>query len=309
MTQNIILGGHRGMGCTDHDFYQQHRNISMLPVENTTDSIALAFRNGAGYVEFDAVPTRDNQVIIIHNVVPQDHFFGREKPPAMLNDLSYDEISHFATGRQGRGFVPLISNVFGIVARHAPNIGDFDMNLEIKGVQGAKQPYETDDFLKNLAEYVKASPVPLDRVLFSSFSLENIIRMSHLVPEARYGMLYNEKTDCVPIYVDRQNNLNYNYLPFTTENIDLVNDHWRREAKSNARLFYAHPETATITPEMVDHLSVNGLGLNTWDFLQKFDTELVDRYKRIHQMCNDMSVPVTFITDYIPEMKKALNLG
>ncbi len=304
-----IFGGHRGSGCTDHEFYQTKPDIGSIPVENTLDSIVQAFRDGAGYVEFDAVPTADGNVIIIHNVVPGDHFFGQDRPPAMLNTMSYVDISAYRTGRNGRGVVPLISDICDAVAAHAPRIGDFDMNIEIKGVQGSKQPYETDAFLANLAERVRASAVPLDRVLFSSFSFENILAMSHIVPEARYGMLFNEKTVSAPIYADHQDDPHYRYLPFDVHHVDEVRDSWAQLAHPDARLLYAHPETATITPEMVGHLAKCGLGINAWDFMRRFSDDLVAQYKDVHALCQTAGIPVTFITDSPGKMRRAIEIG
>ncbi|MES2729425.1 MAG: glycerophosphodiester phosphodiesterase [Pseudomonadota bacterium] len=302
-----IFGGHRGMGCTDHDFYQD-RDIGKLPVENTIDSIVLALKNGAAYVECDAVPTADGQVVIIHNVVPADHFFGPDTPHAMLNTLAYTQISRFATGRHSRGIVPLISDALKTVAPYTPGIGDFNMNIEIKGGQGSGQPYETGSFLENLARDVRASAVPLNRVLFSSFSLANILAMSHLVPEARYGMLYNEKTVSTPIYADHGDDLKYRYLPFGIENMQYVAATWKDEGHADAQLSYVHPETRTITLELIAHAAIQGWAINTWDYLRAFDKSLVNDYRHIHQLCSDNGIPVTFITDYIPEMRRALGL-
>lgn len=309
MTQIITLGGHRGAGCTDHSFYQDERNIGQMPVENTLDSFALAFQQGAGYVELDAVPTRDGKVITIHNVVPKDHFSGEDMPPQMLNQMDYRDIARYSTGRFGKGQVPLLCSVFDIVARHAPKTGDVSVNVELKGGQGSGQPYETCAFLENVARIVRDSAVPLDRVLFSSFSFENILRMSYLLPGARFGMLFNETNESAPIYADHQNDPHYRYLPFDQKNINHVIDSWRELADPSARLRYAHPETATITAELVAHLAERGMGINAWDYLRAFDDQLVQRYKAVHGMCQAANVPVTFITDYIPEMKHALQIG
>lgn len=63
---NIVLGGHRGMGCTDHPFYAQRRDIASLPPENSLLSFMQAYREGAAYVELDAVVLGDQEVVCLH---------------------------------------------------------------------------------------------------------------------------------------------------------------------------------------------------------------------------------------------------
>lgn len=61
----FLLGGHRGFGCTDHPHFQTIRDIATLPAENTLESVEKAFANGAQFVEIDAVPTADGEIVVL----------------------------------------------------------------------------------------------------------------------------------------------------------------------------------------------------------------------------------------------------
>ncbi len=76
----VRIGGHRGFGCTDHDAFLHRLGVRDAPAENTLESVQLAFRSGAGFVEVDVVQSLDEKLLITHSVNPSDHFFGHEKP-------------------------------------------------------------------------------------------------------------------------------------------------------------------------------------------------------------------------------------
>ncbi|MBX2861501.1 MAG: glycerophosphodiester phosphodiesterase [Vampirovibrio sp.] len=313
-----IIGGHRGVGCTDHVFYAKCRNISALPVENTVASIKDAFVKGADYVETDAVMSGDKVVFALHNVVPGDHFFkhpfflrpdNADGSRKLLNLMPFKDIALLKTGRLQTGSVSTLAEVLGTVAAKDPKTADWGINVEIKGVQGSGQPYEVNDYLTQLAETVKAGDVPVRRVLFSSFSLENLIRMSYLLPNAKYGMLFAEENKPRGIYTDHQDDPTYQYLPFDEKHIELVLAEWRARASARARLGYLHPEVRTVTPEMVGVAAKNGLGVNTWGLFEELTTDRKQQYRELAALCEEKGVKLTMITDYVGEMKTALSLS
>src|SRR6218665_2753794 len=117
---HLAIGGHRGLGCTDHDFYQKLRDIANLPVENTAESVQAAFVGRADYVEIDAVMSADGVLFTLHNVVVKDHFFGATFPSAPLNTLPFADIATFKTGRHANGRIAPLSEVLSVVAKHSP---------------------------------------------------------------------------------------------------------------------------------------------------------------------------------------------
>ena len=299
MAKKISVGGHRGMGCTDHDFYQSRRDIARLPVENTVESVEAAFAAGCDYVEIDAVMSADGVIFTLHNVVPGDHFFGVDKPAAPLNQLMFDEIKRFGSGRSGKGRIVPLADMLTVIAGLDPKTLPFAVNIEIKGVQGAGQPLEQNDFIKNLAAVVMASPLPERRVLFSSFALHNVMTMSHELPRARYGLLFGEKPDARPIYADRQQSASCQYLPYDSAHVGMAMALWQNGAATGTELGYFHPEFQTIGADGVALADRHDKGLNTWALFEEMTAERRVAYTRLADACQAEDVELTVITDYI----------
>lgn len=298
----FAIGGHRGLGCTDHDFYQPLRDIAALPVENTAESVKAAFAAGADYVEIDAVMSADGEIFTLHNVVPADHFFGAA-PAGHLNTLAFAEIQKFKTGRHANGRIAPLSETLALIAAASPKTLPWDVNIEIKGVQGSGQPLEANDFIHRLAAVVQASPVPPARVLFSSFALHNIIAMSQVLPQAQYGMLFGEKPESSPIYADRREDAACRYQPYHPAALEAVMAAWQGKtaqgAAQGAALSYVHPEFATLTPDSIMMAQAHGLGINSWALFEEMTPARKAAYMRIHDICEAEGVPFTVITDYV----------
>jgi glycerophosphoryl diester phosphodiesterase len=307
MSDNLKLGGHRGLGCTDHDKYQAIRDIANLPVENTKDSIVAAFtEQGADYIETDAVMSSDKILFTIHNVVPKDHFFGASKPDDQfrLNKMNFTDIAKYKTGRHNNGAITPFLETLDAIAAVDPKTLPWVINIEIKGVQGSGQNYEDNGYLDILAETVKESKIPADRVLWSSFSLQNIITMSQHFPQSHYGMLFAEQGEVKPIYADHREDFRYQYLQFDHSSVLHVQDTWKAEAHKDAKLGYMHPEILTVTKQKIDVMGKRGLGINAWALFENIKEEgRLDLYKRLAKHAVEKDVPFTVITDYLPEMK------
>ena len=298
------IGGHRGMGCTDHDFYQPLRDIRHLPVENSLASLETALAAGADYVEMDAVMSADGVLFTLHNVVPKDHFFdAAAQPRGLLNTLPFDEIKKYKTGRFQRGGVTDIVAVLDMIAAKSPGTLPWKVNIEIKGVQGSGQPYETTDYLEKLSKAVRVSKMPAEQVLFSSFALQNVLCMTRLLPTAQYGMLFAEKPEARAIYADHADDRRYQYLPFDPATVQEVQDIWVAEAQKAARLAYVHPEVQTINPQMIPLIQRAGMGINCWALFETLTPERQQTYRDMLDMCQQNGVPMTIITDYIDPIR------
>lgn len=305
MTQKKIpLGGHRGMGCTDHGFYQ-NRDIKNLPVENTVDSVVKAFENGADYIETDAVMSKDNILFAIHNVVPKDHFFTPDMPPALLNKMKFADIQKFRTGHGHNGMIQPFGEILEAIATHDPKTLPWAVNIEIKGVQGSGQNFEANDYLDRLAQTVRESNLLPERILWSSFSLANVLAMSRHFPQSQFGMLFSEKPGPRAIYADHQDDPRYQYLPFNPAQIDFTVRTWQAEADERAKLGYLHPEVATITPETIARAKQYGLGINSWGLFENIDSDRRAMYDGLLNRMKENHVPFTIITDYLDEFKSA----
>lgn len=299
----MLIGGHRGLGCTDHDFYQDLRPVRDLPVENTSESITAAFAAGADYVEVDAVMSADDIIFTLHNVVPRDHFFGSVVPQALLNNLPFSEIERYYTGRRQDGTVSALEHVLRVVEAHDPTTAPFAINIELKGVQGSGQAYEANEFLQSIAGTIAEAKFPVERILFSSFALKNITAMSHLLPHAQYGMLFSEREFAQSIYADHVDDVSYQYLPFDAAYLGRVLDHWAMDGSDLAKLSYLHPEVQSITPVMIAEAGKLGLGINCWALFEKLTEARKERYRALEKECAAEKVSFSVITDYIDALK------
>lgn len=295
----LAVGGHRGLGCTDHDFYQTRRKIADLPVENTRESVTAAYAAGADYVEIDAVMSADGVLFTLHNVVPADHFFGAARPAGMLNQLPFDEIARYGTGRGGLGKITPLAEVLEAISKASPKTLPWDVNIEIKGVQGSDQPIEVNGYIKNLANVVKNSALPVERVLFSSFALHNVMAMSHELPKAQYGMLFGEKSDPRPIYADRRDNPSCQYLPYNPAHTAIVKGLWGEGASAKSELGYFHPEFASLNPDTIMLADRHDAGINSWALFEEMTPARHAAYLRLADACQAEDVPFSVITDYI----------
>ncbi len=310
----IRLGGHRGLGCTDHDFFQDKRDIAHLPCENTLESLAAAYKAGAGYIETDVLMSADGILFCLHNVVPKDHFFGDNIPPELLNKMSFRDIQNYHTGRNQNGHVMSFADMLKLVAQHDPQTLPWAVNIEIKDLQGSGQPYADNDFIARIAEAVDASPLAIERILWSGFSLTNVIKASHHFPTSSFAMLFRERKDgdettppAIPIFTDHVDDPLYQYLPFNSNSLDMVSRTWQDQAHPAARLGYMHPEIMTVNDTMIADAATRGFGLNTWGLFEVLDAPRQNVYKHVVQQCAKHNVPLTLMTDYLPEMQ-ALDL-
>ena len=304
MDTQIVLGGHRGFGCTDHLFYQRIRPVADLPVENTLRSFEMAFAHGASYVELDVVMSADGELFVLHNVRAQDHFFECPIPPKRLNKLLFKDIKDHPTGSMRSGKIATFAEALACIATHVSVDNPWVVNVEIKGVQGAYQSYENKFFIEKIAQTVEASAIPPEKVLFSSFCFENIMRMSHLLPQAKYGILFCENRVGGPIYRNNKSNIYFQYWPLKKGYIDFALSVWQQRAHPQSKLGYIHPETMTVTKPIVAYAAERGLGINIWDFFAAFDRKRTEKINKIIGLCDEYNVSLTAITDYLPQMQR-----
>lgn len=296
----LIIGGHRGAGCTDKPFYQ-HR-ASQVPSENTLESIRHAFTLGADYVEVDVTISQDGVPICVHNVIPQDHFFGSSIPKDPLNKLDYNKILSYPAGRSGQGRIASLAEVIELISEIATEDLSWSVNLELKGVQGANQAWEGETFLKSVASVIAKGPLRPDRILWSSFALRNIILMSHLMPQSKFGFLFSEGKSS-EIYCDHTEDPCFRHLPFNLKWASKIISIWTDEAHPSSHLGYLHPEIKSISDEMLLFAKERGLGINSWPHRENLTTERLKIYENLIERCRELGIPLTIITDEITTMR------
>jgi glycerophosphoryl diester phosphodiesterase len=307
--------GHRGLGCTDHAFYQDLRDIQNLPVENTLDSFIAAYKAGASAFETDVCISKDGVPFVLHNTVPADHFFGEGNiPPQLLNHLTWDEIARYKTGRFQNGLVARLDEVLDVIAKHDDGRLPFAVNLELKHLSGSKQAYQKDDFIARVAEVVAQSPIPKERVLYSSFAAHLVLEMSHAQPAAQFAFLtreYREGDEHDPVkigvYTNQTDDPLYQYLPFNQNTMDVLNKAWREQAHPQAqaqkRWVAMHPEIRTVNESMLDMMAQNKLAINAWGLFES-PQDFTGLYRLMFEQTDHRNIPCHAINDYAEKMNR-----
>jgi len=112
-----------------------HRGNSATAPENTMTSFQMALDLGASGVELDVAFTRDNQIVVFHDVVLDRTTDGK----GLLKSKDYDSVksldagSWFSSKFAGEK-VPLLEDVFSTFGRSAQRI-----IVELKGEQEKRQ--------------------------------------------------------------------------------------------------------------------------------------------------------------------------
>jgi glycerophosphoryl diester phosphodiesterase len=299
----IGIGGHRGYGCTDEEFYQDVRGVCYLPEENTIEGIAAGFNAGADFVELDMVMSQDEIIFLLHKVIAKYHFFEAKIPPSVLNHMDFAEIEKYKSGRKKQNSVTKFSDALNVIQKMDPKTLPWSLCVEIKGVQGTNQPYEDNNFIEVLADTVRQSGFPEERIIWSSFSLQNILQISHYFPKSAFAMLFTESDFFQKIYSNKGIDVRYIELPFEKRFIDQVIKIWSEEAHKDARLDYVHPEIMTITPEKMDYIYDLGLSINTWAYKEKWLDLFINQYKKIISYAREKNYRMNVITDFVDQMK------
>lgn len=301
------LGGHRGLGCTDHDFFvKDQREVP----ENSLESIIQAFEAGADFVEMDVVVTADEVVCVAHNVMPQDHFFMEKKPSKVLNQLLWGEVVCCLAGRVNPRPLALLEEVLvwvkGGLSSGNLSSRDFVLNIELKGVQRSGQEWDGGRLAMCVEECIHTTGFDASQLLFSSFALQNVIEMGRRLPQARYGMLFSEKTILEKIY-DGCVGMEFEVLPFTPFYVEEVVKEFSRQ--TGGTLGYLHPEITTVRLEDFEYYQRKGLSLNTWGLLEDCSEERLTRYRVFQKVVEEVGCHWGIITDNLARMQEGFGKG
>jgi len=152
-----------------------HRGASAYGPENTLPAFALAKQMGAAEVELDTQLSNDGIVVLCHDKSLKRYNHGDkevEKLPSQVL-LKLDMGSWFSPDFRGTCMASLdqLFAEFG---------GDFIYHIELKG-KAANLP-------RSVYEIVDKTGL-LDRSIFTSFSLEKLIRMREISADCRLGWL------------------------------------------------------------------------------------------------------------------------
>ncbi len=298
--EGIRFGGHRGSGCTDSPHARASPARAGKPPENTLDSIARAYADGADFVEVDVLRTKDDVLVITHSNRLSDHVLRQEPRAPYAGDLDWKDLEPLRTGPEGNGRIPTLHEVLEFAAEQAArrDAPDFVLNIEIKDVKdtdGPKHVPGRPSLVELLARQVRAHRLPVARIVFSSFALSDLIALKRELPEARLGMLFD-----VPEYAGKEiypasPEEHARYLPFTPEAL--------QEAARQVRLEFAHPELHTLTPEALRTVAALKLDLNCWALREVPPAEDRAAIAQALRLAREHRVRLGLITDFVAEMR------
>jgi glycerophosphoryl diester phosphodiesterase len=297
---SVWVGGHRGSGCTDHARFAGRD--PRLPAENSLESVARAFAEGADFVEIDAAVSADGQVFVLHNVVPGDHFFG-EKPTAPLNTLRWRDFRDLAIGRNGNGRVCLLAEMLALIATKAPRGRPFAVNIELKGAQKAGQPWDGEGFLDAVAKVVADSPVAVEKVLFSSFALRNVIGMAGRLPKAQYGMVFTPSPIGQTLHIGERGAYDVKALPFRIAHVERCAALFSSNVTDGAKLSRLHPEAGTLSDKTLRTLGAKGWAFTTWGLFERLTEARRAHYLGLIAAAGEAGVDLAVITDEVAAMR------
>ena len=282
----VIIGGHRGSGCTDSPHAQ---NIGQVkPPENTLESIELAIKNGAKLIEVDAIQTADNHLVVTHSNALADHVFTHpDFDLGYVADHTLEELQQLKVGPHGTHTIPTLAEVLEVCK-------DVALNIEIKDVKGtdtakftAGKPALVDLLADEIAEHPGS-------IIVSSFSIWDLVAMKERLPDVPRAQLFDtaEKEER-PIYGD-----------------DCPDDSWYRmfnvanvlEAIRRADVQYVHPCIDSMHEEVVALCEQYNLSINTWALAENLPAQSAEQIAKAVTLCKEHGVQLGIITDYVPEM-------
>lgn len=284
----VIIGGHRGSGCTDSPHAQ---NIGQVkPPENTLESIELAIKNGAKLIEVDAVQTADNHLVVIHSNALSNHVFGHQSSESDIGfvaDHTLEDLQQFKVGPHGTHTIPTLREVLDLCK-------DVALNIEIKDVKGtdtAKFTAGKPTLVDLLADEIAEHP---GSIIVSSFSIWDLVAMKERLPDVPRAQLFETiKKDERPIYGD-----------------DCPDDSWYRmfnvanvlEAIRRADVQYVHPCIDSMHEEVVALCEQYNLSINTWALHENLPAQMHAQIATAVNLCKEHGVQLGIITDFVPEM-------
>ncbi len=288
---SLILGGHRGSGCTDHSFYLLNQKEEQ---ENTIKSFKKAFSDGASYIELDVILSEDKECLALHSVIPEDHFFEKI-PEKNLNLLKLEKILTYYAGRKPHK-INTLAQILLALKRQKKTKTPWTVNIELKGVIGSNQEYDGFELCEAVKKVIEKTQFPNEKLLFSSFCFHNLLIMKQLIPQAKFGLLLSEKNHLEPCYSNYQKSLQHSYLPFYPFLL--------RELPLKF-VDYLHPETSSITIEKLD-LIKNDFNLNAWTLFEELSELFISNHIKFSQYASKLGMSYTLITDHVYEINHFL---
>ena len=159
-----------------------HRGASGYAPENTLDAFRKAVEMGADGIELDVQMTKDGELVVIHDETIDRVSNGK----GWVKDYTYEELKKFNFNKTHLEYtmeeIPTLEQVYLLIK---PT--NLTINVEIK--TGIVFYPGIEERVLELTERLGMK----ERVIYSSFNHYTIRKIKELDPQAKTGMLYEEK--------------------------------------------------------------------------------------------------------------------
>ena len=167
-----------------------HRGASMYAPENTLEAAELAIKMKADAIELDVHLTEDKHVVVSH-----DNTIGRSSDgEGEINKMTLAHLHKYNFNKSHSEYavcrIPTLEEFYELIK---PT--NMFLNVEIKGDCGEIEPY--------LVKIAKKFGL-VDRVLYSSFNHDALVRIKELEPSCKTGLLYGEAIPDVVNYCKKR---------------------------------------------------------------------------------------------------------
>lgn len=286
-TEMILVGGHRGSGCTDSAHAAPWGRLKYA--ENTIPSIRKAISDGAEYIEVDVIQTKDDQLVVTHSNDLSQHVFGI-KNLGFVSDYTLAELQEMGFGPKNDGVIPTLEEVLDLCS-------DITLNIEIKDVKGT----DGDKFEAGRKLLFEILADKLTRhtgeIILSSFSEWDLKKAHELMPQVKLGMLFDTH-DKNEHAIYKGGDDKSKYLHFTPKNLKKI--------ASEFPISYAHPCLGSTPEESLKLCKELGLGVNAWSYNELPPTDNPAPITQCADVCLELDIPLTIMTDFVPEMVEFL---
>jgi len=173
-----------------------HRGARAMFPENTLPAFEYAIKQGVDVLELDMVVTKDNVVVVSHELLLHKPICSGPRESVPIRELTLAEVRQwdcgaiqnplFATQTTVPGTrMPTLDQVFELASR-----GSFEFNIETKFAPRRPEiSPEPEEFAKLVLEKIRKHKLE-KRVILQSFDFRTLAAMKKLAPEIRLSALY-----------------------------------------------------------------------------------------------------------------------
>lgn len=159
-----------------------HRGASEYAPENTLPAFRLAEEQGADGIELDVQLTKDGELVVCHD----ERIDRCSDHQGFVRDYTLKELKSFSFSRQFQDYdnvrIPSLEEVLQLVKP-----GRMSVNIELKtGI------FLYEGIEERVLSLVREQNME-ERVLYSSFGHQSLMKIRKLLPEAPIAMLYADR--------------------------------------------------------------------------------------------------------------------